>query len=159
MSILSKTLTGGLLFALSSYTCAAQWTSETIKDDFTDETKVFASVLSDAGFRDGFIHMGCYPGKSFEVKVGAGKYIGSKRIPNNVKYRVDKNEPVEMTMNSTSKRYVYMNDANSKFVRDLLDGKSSVVVQLTSYDYDISKAKFSLKGSTKAIKQVLDACK
>lgn len=159
MSKFSKTLmTSLLLISSNALANTGSWSFEKTVDDFTDETKTFASVFSETGFKGGFIHIGCYPGKNFELKVGAGKYIGDKAITNNVKYRVDKNTPVEMTMNPTSERYVYMNDMDSAFIKELMKGQSTVIIQLTSYDYDISKAKFSLKGSSDAIKKVLDAC-
>ncbi|CAM3095435.1 hypothetical protein VIRA109638_13265 [Vibrio rarus] len=148
-----------LLLSSSAFANINSWSSEQVVDDFTDATKTFATVYSETGIKGGFITMGCYPGKSFELKVSTGKYIGDKAINKNVKYRVDKDTPVQMTMKATSKRFVYINDMDSQFIKGLMNGKSTVLVQLTSYDYDTSKAKFSLKGSTAAIQKVIDACK
>lgn len=134
-----------------------RWQVEVSVDDFTDEKTVVAVVLSEKGYQGGLIHLMC-KGDYFEVKVGAGEYIGDKRINNNVLYRVDKDEPVKTTMNPTSKNYVYFNDSNAKFLADLMNGSDQVIVRLTSYDYDTSTAKFTLKGSTSAIQQVIDAC-
>lgn len=137
---------------------ATSWETESIVDDFTDETKTFAMIAAEGGFDKGYIHVGCYPKKSFEVKVGAGAYIGDKNIQNNVKYRVDKNEAVTTTMKPTKERKVYFNDMDAQFLKDLIAGQDSVLVQLTSYDYDTSMARFSLKGAKAAIEKVLQAC-
>lgn len=160
MRHLSIFLTSSLLLLSSSVSANVDsWGSEKKVDDFTDETKTFASVYSETGITGGFIHMGCYPGKAFEVKVSTGKYIGDKAFSNNVKYRVDKDTPVQMTMNPTSERYVYMNDMDSQFIKGLMNGKSTILVRLTSYDFSTSNARFTLKGSTAAIQKVIDACK
>ena len=135
------------------------WESESKVDEFTDAKKTFSMITAKGGMDKGFIMLGCYTEGGFEGKVSAGEYIGDKEISENVKFRVDKNEPVTLTMSSTSKRYVYFNDTDSSFIKQLLEGKDSVVVQLTSYDYDTSKAVFSLNGAKAAITKVLEACK
>ena len=134
------------------------WELESVVDEFTDERKVFAIIAAEDGLDKGFIHVGCFPA-GLEVKVGAGEYIGDKNVHNNVRYRVDHGEPVTTTMKPTSKRYVYFNDKNSPFLQQLLAGKEKVVVQLTSYDYDTSRATYSLNGAAAAIGAVLEACK
>ncbi len=138
---------------------STSWETEASVDEFTDKKKTFSMIAAEGGLDKGFIMIGCYSSGGFEGKVGAGQYIGDKDISENVKFRVDKNEPVTLTMNPTSKTYVYFNDMDSPFIKQLISGKESVVVQLTSYDYDTSKAKFSLKGAATAINKVLDACK
>ena len=105
----------------------------------------------------GFIVVGCYAGKSFEAKVSTGKYIGDSAA-GHVKYRVDKNEPVKTRMKASDKA-MYFNDMDNKFIKDLMNGQTKVVVQLMDYDYDTSIATFTLKGSTATINKVLDACK
>ena len=127
-------------------------------DEFTDDRKIYAVVVSETGMADGFIHVMCSGDDYFEVKVSAGEYIGDKVIRENVMYRVDKNEPVTTTMKPTSKKLVYTNNVGSQFIKDLMSGSDSVIVRLTSYDYDKSTARFSLNGSTDAISQVLAAC-
>lgn len=134
------------------------WESESVTDDFTDETKTMALITAEGGVDKGFIHFMC-TASGFEGKVGAGAYVGDKEITGNVKFRVDKFEAKSITMNPTSKTYVYFNDAESPFIASLLNGKESVLVQVTSYDYDSSKAKFSLKGAKAAISKVVNACK
>lgn len=135
-----------------------KWELESTVDEFTDERKVFAMIAAEGGLDKGFIHVGCYPG-GLEVKVGAGAYIGDKNIHNNVKYRVDQGDPTTTTMKPTRERYVYFNDKNSLFFQQLLAGKDKVVVQLTSYDYDTSRATYALNGAAAAIGAVLEACK
>ncbi len=135
----------------------AVWETDTTIDDFTDEITTQAMIIAEGGPDAGFIHLMC-KGSYFEVKVSASEYIGDKDIPNNVLYRVDKNDAVKTTMKPTSKKYVYFNDLDSQFLQQLMNGKDSVIIQLTSYDYDKSKAKFTLNGSTAAIQKVLDAC-
>ena len=127
---------------------------------FSEEFKreAVALVVSETGMKGGYIHVMCTGDSSFEVKLSAGEYIGDKVIRDNVLYRVDKNEPVKTTMSPTSKRMVYMNDTDSQFLKDIMNGSDSVIVRLTSYDYDKSKAKFTLIGSTDAIRKVLAAC-
>lgn len=144
--------------AYSAIGSEEKWEVETTIDDFTDDKKVFALVIAKGGIKNGFIAAGCYP-SGFELKVSAGEYIGDKSISNNVKYRVDKNTPIETTMKPTSKKFVYINDTSSPFISDIMNGNSTLLIQTTSYDYDTSKAKFTLKGSTNALKTVLDACK
>ena len=150
-------LASGPVFAeLSGSTTT--WELESVVDEFTDERKVFAIIAAEGGLDKGFIHVGCFPA-GLEVKVGAGAYIGDKSVHNNVRYRVDQGEPVTTTMKPTSKSYVYFNDKNSPFLQQLLAGKEKVVVQLTSYDYDTSRATYSLNGAATAIGAVLEACK
>lgn len=150
-----------LLVAPSSYaqsnTLLEKWEVESSVDDFTDEKVVTALVVSETGFEDGFIHYMC-SAESFEFKIGAGEYIGDKDIYDNVMYRVDQETPKKTTMKTTSKRYVYFNDLKSVFTQDIMNGTDSVLIQLTSYDFDKSKARFSLDGAKEAIQQVLDAC-
>jgi hypothetical protein len=135
------------------------WTSSSETDPFTDETKTFAVVAAEGGPKEGLIAFGCYSGKSFEGKISAGKYIGDKDLyTDNVKYRIDKLDPVSTSMKSDDS-VVYFNDMHEPLVEALMSGQSQVVVQLTSYDYDTSIAKFTLKGSTAAISKVLQACK
>ncbi len=138
---------------------AESWQTEDTVDEFTDEKRTFSMITAEGGIDKGFILIGCYSSDGFEGKVGTGEYIGDKRISENVKFRVDKNEATTITMKPTSKRYVYFNDMDSPFLKQLADGTESVLVQLTSYDYDTSKAKFSLKNAKTAINKVLEACK
>jgi hypothetical protein len=155
--LIALALTSQISFA-NSEASSTEWTYEDVVDEFTDERKTFAMVYAEGGIKSGFIMFGCYP-SGFEGKIGAGAYIGDKEINNNVKFRVDKNEPVTTTMKPTSKSYVYFNNTSSPLVSSLLSGKESVIVQLTSYDYDTSKARFTLNGAEKAINKVLEACK
>ena len=136
---------------------STSWEFESSIDEFTDEKKASAVILAEEGLNKGFIMISCYP-SGFEGKVSAGEYIGDKEISGNVKYRVDKNEAVETTMNPTSKIFVYFNDLNSPFIKALMEGKEKVIVQLTSYDYDTSKASFTLNGAATAISKVIQAC-
>jgi len=145
-----------LLQPIIANASAGNWEFKSSVDEFTDEKKASAMVDAAGGVRNGFIHVACFP-SGIEVKISAGKYIGDKAIDDNVKYRVDKNEFVVTTMEPTSKSYVYMNDKNSQFLKDLMHGKK-VVIQLTSYDYDTSTASFSLNGAETAISKVLALC-
>lgn len=155
--LITFALLSQIVFA-NSEASSTEWSYEDVVDEFTDERKTFAMVYAEGGIKNGFIMFGCYP-SGFEGKIGAGAYIGDKDISNNVMFRVDKNEPITTTMNPTSKSYVYFNNTNSPFVTSLLGGKETVIVQLTSYDYDTSKARFTLNGAEKAISKVLEACK
>jgi len=135
-----------------------QWGITNDVDEFTDKSVVSGLVLSEAGPKGGLILLTCYAG-GFEGKVSAGEYVGDKRIPDNFKFRVDDKEPVEMRMKSTNERYVYFNNLNSPFLKALENGKSTIFVQITNYDYDTSKARFTLNGSTAAVRAVKEACK
>ncbi|MBE8182389.1 MAG: hypothetical protein HAW61_02555 [Candidatus Portiera sp.] len=136
-----------------------QWSTETEIDDFTDEKRVFSYINSETGRKGSFIYVGCFPGKTFELRISTGRYIGDKELYlRNVRYRIDKDEAKATTMSPTNKRFVYSNDKSSNFLYGLMNGSSTVLVELTSYDYDTSKSRFSLKGSTKAVQAVLDAC-
>ena len=135
-----------------------KWAIDREEDGFSDETKVFAGVTAKGGFKKGFIAFGCYP-SGFEGKVGTGQYIGDKDVSNNFRYRIDKETPVKTTMKTTSKKYVYFNNANDPFVKALMSGKSKVLIETTNYSYDTSRAEFTLNGSTAAIQAVIDACK
>ena len=136
---------------------STSWEFESSVDEFTDEKKASALILAEGGTNKGFIMFTCFP-SGFEGKVSAGEYIGDKAISGNVKYRIDKSEAVEMTMSPTSKVFVYFNDLNSPFVKALMEGKEKVIVQLTSYNYDTSKASFTLNGAATAISKVIQAC-
>jgi hypothetical protein len=136
----------------------SRWQLEVEVDEFTDKRKVYALVVSETGMSGGFIHVMCSGDDYFEVKVGAGEYIGDKIIPNNMMYRIDKNEPVKLSMKPTSKTFVYVNDKNSRFIQDLMNGAEKVVIRLTSYDFDTSTARFTLNGSTQALQEVLTSC-
>ena len=73
-------------------------------------------------------------------------------------YRVDKNEPVEITMKPTSKTHVYFNDPKAQFIQDLMGGSSTVLIRIYDYSYDTATARFTLNGSTAAIQEVLNTC-
>lgn len=146
-----------LLIPMVAKASTGKWEFNSSVDEFTDEKKAFAMIEAEGGADKGFIIVGCYP-LGIEVKVGAGKYVGDKEIDDNVKYRIDSNEFVVTTMSPTSRNYVFINDKDSKFLKDLMSGKK-VVIQLTNYDYETSKARFTLNGANNSITKVLSFCK
>ncbi|MEX0603848.1 MAG: hypothetical protein WD623_16890 [Marinobacter sp.] len=150
-----------LFFALNAYALNGSeehWGVTEETDGFTDNSVVTAMVVAEGGPENGFILLTCYS-DGFEGKVSAGEYIGDKRIRDNFKFRVDEENPVELTMKPTSKTYVYFNNFNSPFFKALENGKSTILVQLRSYDYDTSSARYTLRGSTNAVREVKEACK
>ncbi len=135
-----------------------QWSTGT--DDFTDE-EVFSYVESETGPAGGFIYVGCSSDKDFELQISTGRYIGwSVVYTDNVRYRIDKDEPQSMKMSPTREKHVYSYNQSSisTFLSHLMQGGSTILIELTSADWETSKARFSLKGSTKAVQAVLDAC-
>ena len=133
------------------------WRFEVKIDKFTDEKKAFASIMALNDGERGFINVACFP-SGIEVKVSTGKYIGDSKIyKDNVKYRIDDQTAVTTKMSPTSKEFVYENDKNSKFLKALMSGKK-ILVELTSYDFEISSASFSLNGAEAAIGKVLALC-
>lgn len=135
------------------------WSFTSEVDGFTDEEKNFAIVLAEGGMRYGFIAAGCYPGKKFELKISAGKYIGDKEIANNVRYRVDKESPQKVSFKPASEKFVYSNNLNSRFIKDLIKGEDRVLIETTSYNYKKSKASFTLNGAKNALEKVISSCK
>lgn len=133
-----------------------QWQLEIKVDEFTDQKRYFASIQEESEMGSGFLHVGCFP-SGIEVKLSTGKYIGEGDVHKNVKYRVGGNTYVVTTMKS-SKEFVYENNSESDFLKSLMSGER-IIIELTSYDYSTSSAKFSLKGAESAIGKVLDACK
>lgn len=150
-----------VLLALSAPALAgsAVWSTTVSVDEFTDEKKTMALVTIDGELNNGFIALGCFPSKRFEGKISTGHFVGDKDVGENIKFRVDANDPVSLTMRPANKPFVYFNDPDSPFVKQLLDGEDSVVVQLTNYQHDVSKATFSLNGAKAAIRAVLEACR
>lgn len=134
---------------------STSWEVEISVDDFTDQTTTSAVILAEGG--GGFILLGCYS-SGFRGSLSTGKFIGNNNISDNVKYRIDKNEPVTTTMKSALGPTVYFNNKDSTFLKALAGGSDSVLVQLTSYNFETSRAKFSLKGAKKAIERVLQVC-
>jgi len=142
-----------LFFVLASSAHSAGWTYDSTVDPFTDKKNSFASILTGSGF----ISFGCFAGE-FEGKVSAGEYIGDKNVPDNFRYRVDKNEPVTMTMSPTSKKHLYFNDVNSRFVGDILNGVEQVVIETKNYEFRPSNRTFTLVGAREPIIKVLADC-
>ncbi len=151
-------------------------TGETI-DDFTDEKNVFALIISTGKNDRGLLTLSCDQSKSFSVAIVIGFHLGAKRILRakriNVKYRVDKNDPVTSTMwadhwgdSSKGKDLQgtvigFKDDVVSRFVRDLMNGKETVLISLTppdNYTLESHRLRFTLNGAAAAIKTVLEAC-
>ena len=136
-----------------------KWMVETDIDKFNDKKIVHAGVLSDGGYKAGFIFVSCFP-TGAEVKVSAGKYIGDTEvyIPN-FKYRIDKQKPVSLKFKTTSDSILYVNDLRSRFVKDLMAGGESVLIETKSYDSEAATASFTLRGAKESIAEVIKACK
>jgi hypothetical protein len=134
---------------------STKWVYNVDIDDFSDEEKHFGVILSSD--KKGFIGVSCFPNKQFETKISTGSYIGDS-ASGRAKYRVDKEKPVSTNFNS-SDNFMYFNDIDNTFIKDIMSGKEKVLVQLTDYDYDTSKNSYSLTNSTSTIQKVIDACK
>lgn len=135
-----------------------KWKYETKLDDFTDKQVSWATITAEKNSDKSFINVVCSPDATIEFKIGTGRYIAEKDISNNVMYRVDKNEPVTLTMKTFNDSFVYGNDVDSLFLSALQSNGLNILVQLTHHDYSTSKARFSLKGAKEAISKVLTNC-
>ena len=156
-------LTTMILICLScevSIASTEKWVLETSVDGFTDKTQVRAYIFSDKGLNAGLILVACYPEKNFTLQIGTGIPMGTdKALYKNLKYRVDKKEVVSMTIFGTLKTYIYTKNIHSRFISDIMEGESTVLVRLKSLDHGESTARFTLNGAKEAIQTVLDACK
>ncbi len=142
------------------------WETNVTIDEFTDKKITVASIFSIEENHTNLISLVCYPSRSFSGRILFDTYLGARRI--DVMYRVDKNEPATLTMRAVPMKtrhrrvtVVYFNDIDSKFVRDLMNGKGTVLVKLIPHDGYASEprtVRFTLNGSTAAIKTVLEAC-
>jgi len=135
-----------------------QWDVAVIKDEFTDQQQTFAFVASTEGKEKGVIVVACFARGQIETKISTGAYIGSKDIPNNMLYRVDDDPAVTSTM-TPSKRVVFSDKYSEQFLQDIKQNyKDHVNVQLTDFEFNTTKAKFTLKNASESIKKVVDAC-
>ena len=102
------------------------WTYEKNVDDFTDDEKHFAMVLSED--LKGFIQVVCLPERVFKVRVSTGAFIGESAT-GHIQYRVDKKMAVKSKM-LTAETGLYFNDMGHEFIQDIMAGKKKVLVQL-----------------------------
>ncbi|MFC7049387.1 hypothetical protein [Emcibacter nanhaiensis] len=75
----------------------------------------------------------------------------------NFEYRVDSQPSVTVLMRP-SKTLLFKNDYESPFVKALLEGKETVIIRLTDYEFEKSTAKFTLNGAKEAISKVMGSC-
>ena len=136
------------------------WTYERIVDDFTDEVRHFAEVSASEG--DGVIWIICFEDTSnVEIRVSTGLWLDSKddqfdKKP--VRYRIDKSEPVSTRWPGGELMAFAWESEALRFSRALTSGQTEVLVELTAWDGDRQRAKFSLRNSRRAIGRVFDAC-
>ena len=142
-----------LAILLSSGQVLAGWDLIQDKDDFTDETKLYAAVSNET---DGLLSIRCVAGV-FEVMIYFHEYLGNEEVF--VRYRIDKGKVTKGRGHiSTDGTAIFI--PNFKTVRLAKNFMQSelFVIEATDYRGIKHKQKFSLIGSSTPIQKVLDRC-
>jgi len=129
------------------------WTTFTKSDEMTDEKITFASV--DNATSSFFIYTqnnGSYIGGFWLIGKGFSQIHYEPKL---LKFRVDKNEPYEIAISSWEPRKVYFDLTNYIYLIDELMNGKNLLVQYPTSTTQSKIEKFSLQGSTIALKKAL----
>lgn len=144
---MKKIILAVCLSSLSFGAFSSDWVNHQTFDDFTDEKSCL--VYSEKGLLDGGI---TFYAHTTSGKQGAIASFRKSRISGvGIKYRVDKNETVELgykyEFQSEDDTYVFRNDEYNKIVNDFSNGENVVIEIISSNKYvENKKVKLSLKG-------------
>ena len=141
----------GIFF--SSMTAAnSGWILDEKIDSFTDQ-KVVVAIASGGG---GNLAIRCQ-GENFDVYVNFGEYLGDKLI--DVRYRIDKDSPVNSKWNSsTNGSTVFVDERSKKHLSRLFMKGDTFLIEATDFRGTPHRASFDLTGSSEAIGPVMAQC-
>lgn len=149
--------------SVSAYaTCATAgvgyWTYKSELDAFTDSVNSFA-VFHTGGYGE-YVYARCR-NSEFDLYLGVGEYIDSGSYAHAL-YRIDKGEIVDSYdwHLGTDGDAIFADDGfNIKVASDLAHGVSKAVFRVFDFRGTAHTMEINLKGSTKAIKRVMQDCK
>lgn len=138
-----------LVFSSSAF---AEWEYSENIDPMTDADKSIAAVHKG---RNDFLAVRCDGKSGFDIIVGVGDYLGSNG-PRQVAYRLDKDDPIDGGGwgTDTEGKVVFVPEDKEASVLGALKVRSNITIQVTDFQGSQPYSKFSLSGSSAAIKQL-----
>lgn len=99
--------------------------------------------------------------KQLRVNINTESLIASQGRAFDFSYQIDQNTPVPLQMKTfpDSKRKGYTEDHAQRIIDDILMGKETIFVRVTTMTRKVLSGAISLEGATKPIQQVLEDCR